>query len=240
MTHGTIHSVESCGTVDGPGIRFIVFTQGCPLRCQYCHNADTWEFGCGRSVSATEIIEEAESYRSFFDATGGGITFSGGEPLAQPEFLEAALREAKQKGLHTVIDTAGSVVPKNIDRILDYTDLVLLDIKHIDDATCRILTGRSNANTLAFAKRLAERNIPVWIRHVLVPGLTMTETFLRQTGEFIRTLGNVERVEVLPYHQLGVYKWEALGLDYPLADVLPPSPEEAVAAQTLLDSYLSC
>ena len=161
-------------------------------------------------------LKKRESYRSFFDATGGGITFSGGEPLAQPEFLEAALREAKQKGLHTVIDTAGSVVPKNIDQILDYTDLVLLDIKHIDDATCRILTGRSNANTLAFAKRLAERNIPVWIRHVLVPGLTMTETFLRQTGEFIRTLGNVERVEVLPYHQLGVYKWESLGLDYPL------------------------
>lgn len=239
MTYGTVHSVESCGTVDGPGIRFIVFTQGCPLRCQYCHNADTWEFGCGRKVSPEEIIKEANSYRSFFDATGGGVTFSGGEPLAQPEFLEASLREAKRKGLHTVIDTSGSVVPKNLDQILDYTDLVLLDIKHIDDATCRILTGRSNINTLAFAKLLAERNIPVWIRHVLVPGVTMTETFLRQTGEFIRTLGNVERVEVLPYHQLGVYKWEALGLEYALKDVLPPTAEETFAAQDLLNSYLS-
>ncbi|MGA9232627.1 MAG: radical SAM protein, partial [Exiguobacterium oxidotolerans] len=186
-----------------------------------------------------EIIKEANSYRSFFDATGGGVTFSGGEPLAQPEFLEASLREAKRNGLHTVIDTAGSVVPKNLDQILDYTDLVLLDIKHIDDATCRILTGRSNINTLAFAKLLAERNIPVWIRHVLVPGVTMTETFLRQTGEFIRTLGNVERVEVLPYHQLGVYKWEALGLEYALKDVLPPTAEETFAAQELLNSYLS-
>lgn len=238
MIYGMIHSVESCGTVDGPGIRFIVFTQGCPLRCQYCHNVDTWEFGCGQRVSADEVVKEAISYRSFFEATGGGITFSGGEPLAQPEFLEAALTEAKRHGLHTVIDTAGSVVPKNIDAILDATDLVLLDIKHIDDAACRVLTGRSNANTLAFAKRLAERNIPVWIRHVLVPGITMSEHFLRQTGEFIRTLGNVERVEVLPYHQLGVYKWENLGLAYPLTDVLPPSREETDAAQTLLESYL--
>jgi pyruvate formate lyase activating enzyme len=152
--------------------------------------------------------------------------------------LEAALTEAKRHGLHTVIDTAGSVVPKNIGAILDATDLVMLDIKHIDDAACRVLTGRSNANTLAFAKRLAERNNPVWIRHVLVPGITMSEHFLRQTGEFIRTLGNVERVEVLPYHQLGVYKWENLGLAYPLTDVLAPSLEETDAAQTLLESYL--
>ncbi|WP_114570728.1 pyruvate formate-lyase-activating protein [Exiguobacterium flavidum] len=238
MTYGMIHSTESCGTVDGPGIRFIAFTQGCPLRCQYCHNADTWEFGCGRRVTPESIVSEALGYRSFLDASGGGITFSGGEPLAQPEFLEAALREAKSHGLHTAIDTAGSVKPANIEQILEQTDLVLLDIKHIDDAACRILTGRSNKNTLEFAQLLSDRGIPVWIRHVLIPGITLNEEFLRRTGEFIGTLKNVERVEVLPYHQLGVYKWEALGLEYALKDVEPPTAEETQWAESLLNAHL--
>lgn len=234
MTMGYVHSVESFGTVDGPGIRFIVFLQGCALRCLYCHNADTWDFKKNNHRSAEDVIQEALSYRPFMEASKGGITISGGDPLAQPEFLEALLREAKKHGLHTTLDTSGALRPPNLDAILDHTDLVLLDIKHIDDEMCKKLTGRSNVNTLALAEHLSERGTKIWIRHVLVPEWTLDEGALRRTAAFIQKLDHVEKVEILPYHEMGVYKWEALGLDYPLKGIKPPTTEEVEWAEGIL------
>jgi pyruvate formate lyase activating enzyme len=238
--YGNIHSIETFGTVDGPGIRYVVFTQGCLLRCQFCHNADTWEIGTGKQMSVSEIIDDLKTYLPFIESSGGGITVSGGEPLLQIPFLIELFKECKKLGIHTTIDSSGGCFSHaerfqaNLKELLQYTDLILLDIKHIDRKKHISLTGMANEHILEFAQFLSAQNVPVWIRHVLVPTISNDRDDLKKLGEFIGTLTNVKKVEVLPYHELGVYKWEALGMEYPLKGIQPPSDEEAQEALELL------
>lgn len=244
MTFGNIHSIETFGTVDGPGIRYIVFTQGCLLRCQYCHNADTWGIGQGKQMAVSEIISDVKRYLPFIEASDGGITVSGGEPLLQIPFLIELFKEAKKHGIHTTIDTSGGcystapIFQKQLTELLAYTDLILLDLKHIERKKHLQLTGRPNDHILKFARLLSKRQVPVWIRHVLVPGITDKEEDLLKLGNFISTLTNVERVEVLPYHRLGVYKWEALGLEYQLKGIETPTEAAVARAKQLLTSEM--
>ena len=244
MIYGNIHSVETCGTVDGPGIRYIVFTQGCLLRCQYCHNADTWKIGDGKQVTPEEIVEDVVKYKAFMDASGGGITVSGGEPLLQMPFVTELFKLCKENGIHTTIDTSGGCFAnkpeflEELDELLKYTDLILLDIKHIDSKRHVKLTGKPNEHILEFARYLSDKKVPVWIRHVLVPTINDQDEYLEQLGDFIGTLENVEKVEILPYHQLGVYKWEALGYKYPLSEISSPSDESVEHAYKMLTRNL--
>lgn len=235
---GYIHSTESFGTVDGPGIRYVVFFQGCPLRCQYCHNPDTWKFGGGREVTAEELLAEYDSYKEFLKT--GGITATGGEPLAQADFLAELFSLAKLRGIHTCLDTSGAVFnPEShskIDRVLDYTDLVMLDIKHIDSEAHRNLTGQGNKNILTFAEYLSTRKIPIWVRHVVVPGITDGEDELFRLGEFLSRLSTLKALDVLPYHDMGKTKYKELGIAYPLEDVAPLPKEEAVRARNIIMS----
>ena len=236
---GRIHSFESFGTVDGPGIRFVVFLQGCPLRCQYCHNPDTWEAG-GTEYSVEEVVNRVVRYRNYFGETGG-VTVTGGEPLLQIDFVTELFTALKAKGINTCIDTSGitfradnqTVVEKH-KKLLEVADLFLLDIKHIDDEACKKLTGQSNQNTLAFAKFLSDNGKKMWIRQVLVPGITDGEESLRQTRQFIDGLQTVEKVEVLPYHTLGLAKYEKLGIEYPLKGLEAPSKEVVLRAKEIL------
>ena len=236
---GRIHSFESFGTVDGPGIRFVVFLQGCPLRCKYCHNPDTWGVG-GEEYTAEEVARRAVRYKNYF-GKDGGVTVTGGEPLLQIEFVIELFTLLKKQGVHTCVDTSGITFqkdnPKSVDahkRLLQVTDLFLLDIKHIDETACKALTGQSNRNTLDFAKFLSENNKKLWIRQVLVPGWTDNETDLQKTRAFIDTLNTVEKVEVLPYHTMGTVKYEKLGIAYPLAGVETPSKESVKKAKAVL------
>ena len=236
---GRIHSFESFGTVDGPGIRFVVFLQGCPLRCQYCHNPDTWGAG-GTEYSVEEVVNRVVRYRNYFGETGG-VTVTGGEPLLQIDFVTELFTALKAKGINTCVDTSGitfradnqTVVEKH-KKLLEVADLFLLDIKHIDDEACRKLTGQSNQNTLAFAKFLSDNGKRMWIRQVLVPGITDGEESLRQTRQFIDGLQTVEKVEVLPYHTLGLAKYEKLGIEYPLKGLEAPSKEVVLRAKEIL------
>ncbi len=235
---GYIHSIESFGTVDGPGIRFVVFFQGCPLRCQYCHNPDTWEFNCGKSTTVEEILAEYDSCKEFLK--NGGITATGGEPLAQPEFLLELFRKAKSRGIHTCLDTSGAVyTPHNhskIDKILQYTDLVMLDLKHFDSQNHKALTGMGNENILLFAEHLRDLKIPVWIRRVVVPNLTDSEEELFRLGKFLSTLTNLKALDVLPYHDMGKKKYEELGIKYPLPHTPPLSKADAIKARDIIMS----
>ena len=236
---GHIHSFESFGTVDGPGIRYVVFLQGCPLRCKYCHNPDTWGQG-GTEYTAAEVVEKALRYKNYF-GDKGGVTVTGGEPLVQIDFVIELFTLLKAKGMHTCVDTSGitfngasaASVEKH-EKLLAVTDLFLLDIKHIDDSACKELTGQSNANTLAFAKFLDKHKKPTWIRQVLVPGLTDSDETLQATRAFIDGLSCVERVEVLPYHTMGTVKYEKLGLKYPLEGVEAPTKERVLNAKRIL------
>lgn len=234
---GRVHSFESFGTVDGPGIRFVVFLQGCPMRCLYCHNPDTWSVSAGTEYTAEDVAGRVLKYKNYFTG-GGGVTVSGGEPLMQAEFVAALFAALKDKGIHTALDTSGALYdedrPEAFSSLLSLTDLVLLDIKHIDDGEHIKLTGRSNKNILAFARRLAELGKDVWIRHVLVPGITDDDGCLTRLKAFISSLGNVSRVEVLPYHTMGAVKYKKLGIPYPLEGVLPPSPERIKNAKEIL------
>ena len=230
---GFVHSIESFGTVDGPGIRLVVFCQGCPMRCKYCHNPDTWQAGKGMRVSVQEILEQYDRNKQFY--TRGGITVTGGEPLMQIDFLLALFEAAKKKGIHTCIDTSGatyraggSEYNDKLDTLLSFTDLVMLDIKHISSAEHRELTGFANEGILAFARHLDEKGVPVWIRHVVVPGITDSEDDLRELGRFIGGLKNVKALDVLPYHTMGENKYAELGIEYPLAGV-PALPKEKAA-----------
>lgn len=234
--NGKIHSIETFGTVDGPGIRFVIFMQGCTLKCKYCHNRDTWNVNAGKSVSKEELIKEISKYKSYIDTSGGGVTVSGGEPLLQTEFITELFKELKNLGYHTAIDTSGALpISESIKELLKYTDLVLLDIKHINPEKCVELTGYTNKNTLEFAKYLSNINIPVWIRQVLVPGYTDDKFDLIDLKKFIATLSNVEKVELLPYHNLGKFKWKEIGVPYELENVPSPTLEEIEKVKNLLE-----
>ena len=234
--YGNIHSLESCGTVDGPGIRFVVFTQGCPMRCQYCHNPDTWAIEENKKISVKEILDEYDGVKEFL--RNGGLTVTGGEPLLQLDFVTELFKQAKEKNIHTALDTSGILFnrknTKKIDELLKYTDLVLLDIKHIDDIEHKKLTGISNMNILDFAKYLSEKNMPVWIRHVVVPQITYNEKYLKELGKFLSTLKNIKALDVLPYHNMAIPKYENLGIDYPLKDIPPLTKEEAIKARDIV------
>lgn len=236
---GRIHSFESFGTVDGPGIRFVTFMQGCPLRCQYCHNPDTWE-GTGQSYTVDEVANRVLKYQNYFGEKGG-VTLSGGEPLLQIDFVIQLFTLLKRKGVHTCVDTSGftfraddeTCVEKH-KKLLEVCDLFLLDIKHIDEEAHLTLTGQSNRNTLRFAKFLSDNGKKMWIRHVLVPGLTDDDGALRRLRGFVSTLQTVERIEVLPYHTMGEIKYRRLGLKYPLEGLKPPVKERVENARQIL------
>jgi len=237
---GYIHSLETFGTVDGPGVRFVVFFQGCPMRCQYCHNPDTWKVGDGQEMSADEIINKFERNRSFYRT--GGITATGGEPMMQMDFLLELFTKAKAKNIHTCIDTSGvmfvedrgSEAFEKIEKLMAVTDLVMLDIKHIEDVAHKELTGHSNQHILAFARYLDEIGKPVWIRHVVVPKITFKEEELTGLGEFLKTLSNVEKLEVLPYHALGKVKYDNLGMEYVLKDTPQLSKADGKEAEKII------
>ncbi len=236
---GRIHSFESFGTVDGPGIRFVTFLQGCPLRCQYCHNPDTWLSG-GTEYSAEDVANRVLRYRNYFGEKGGA-TVSGGEPLLQIDFVIELFTLLKEKGIHTCVDTSGITFKaddqKSVEKhkkLLGVTDLFLLDIKHIDDTAHQELTGQGNGNTLAFARFLSDHGKSMWIRHVLVPEKTDDDGALKRLKAFIDTLKTVEKVEVLPYHTMGEVKYEKLGYEYPLKGVEPPTKERVENARSIL------
>ncbi len=236
---GFIHSTESFGTVDGPGIRYVIFTQGCPMRCLYCHNPDTWEIGKGRELSPDEILAEYDKNRSFYKK--GGITVTGGEPLLQVDFLIELFKKAKAENIHTCIDTSGVTYnPENIaytkklDELMRYTDLVMLDIKHIDAEKHKALTGKDNKNILLFAKYLESKNIPIWVRHIIVEGYTDEPIYLKELGRFIGSLKNLKALDVLPYHTMGVNKYKELGIEYPLKGISALSKSEAVKAKQFI------
>lgn len=222
---GYIHSVETAGTVDGPGMRFVVFVTGCPLRCLYCHNPDSRNLKDGKLTKASEIVHEASQYADFIKRTGGGITVSGGEPLFQQKFVTAVLQGCKDLGIHTALDTSGYLGKMVRQELLDATDLVLLDIKSFDPATHQRVTGKALEPTLDFARLLAAQKKPMWVRCVIVPDLTDNLDDLGRLANFLKDLGNVQKVEVLPFHKMGEAKWKALGLTYELSDTLPPSAE---------------
>ena len=257
---GKIHSLETFGTVDGPGVRFVVFFQGCPMRCQYCHNPDTWKIEDGEEMTADEIIDRFERNRSFYQT--GGITATGGEPMLQLDFLTELFTKAKEKGIHTCLDTSGIMFPKKhigteqisereisltgisenmasdrmekTEQLMSVTDLVMLDIKHINDEEHQKLTGQSNSNILAFAKYLDSIRKPVWIRHVVVPGITFDEKELKELGLFLKTLHNVGKLEVLPYHSMGKVKYDNRGMDYVLKDTPQLTKAEAKEAENMI------
>ncbi len=239
---GYVHSLETFGSVDGPGVRFIVFLQGCNLRCRYCHNPETW-CGGGEPWKAEDLFERAWRYRNYWGKgmKNGGITVSGGEPLLQMEFVTEFFRLAKEKGVHTTLDTAGEPFRTEdaqwlafFDELLKYTDLVMLDLKEMDEKKHIRLTGRTNQNILAMAQYLSDHGTPMWIRHVLVPDLTDGEKDLKQMNQFIQGLKTVEKVEILPYHSMGIYKWDKLGITYTLKDARTPTDEEIERAKELL------
>ncbi len=239
MIKGRIHSIETFGSVDGPGVRFLIFLKGCNLRCKYCHNADTWNPESAEQRTASELLDKAERYRSYW-GKDGGITVSGGEPLLQMEFLKELFHEAKARGINTCIDTAGEPFTReepfftSFKELMDDTDLLLVDIKHIDNEEHIKLTGKTNENILGMLEFLAEIGKPVWIRHVLVPGITDNDEYLERTAQFIRSLGNVEKVDVLPYHSMGKYKWDELGIPYQLEGVEAPSDDRIENARKIL------
>jgi pyruvate formate lyase activating enzyme len=238
---GYIHSLESFGSVDGPGVRYVIFTTGCAMRCQFCHNPDTWQMDKGTPYTADELIEKALRYRRYWGSQGG-ITVSGGEPLLQIDFLTELFSKAKAQGVHTTLDTSGNPFTRKgtffekFMKLMEYTDLVMLDIKHIDEEGHRRLTGCTNENILDMARYLSEIGKPVWIRHVLVPERNDEDQYLMDLRKFLDTLSNVERVEVLPYHTLGVFKWKEMGLEYPLDGITPPSDERVENARRILTS----
>lgn len=234
---GNIHSLESFGAVDGPGIRFIIFTQGCPLRCLYCHNPDSREFKSERQMTVGECMEQIVSYKNFIKS--GGVTVSGGEPLAQPEFCEALIDECHKQGIHVAIDTSGIIPIKIAKSVLEKADLLLLDIKSIDEQMCNIVTGFSNKTAIETLNFREERGLPVWIRHVMVPKYTLKYDMLKKLAKFLKNYKCVEKVELLPFHKMGEYKWEELGEEYELYDIPQPTKEEVEKArQIFLDEGL--
>lgn len=232
---GRIHSLESLGTVDGPGIRFVVFMQGCPLRCQYCHNPDTWDVNKGTEYSPEELVDEIVKYKSYMQFSKGGVTFTGGEPLLQADFILEVCKKCKQQGISVAIDTSGFVWNEKVKEILEYTDIVLLDIKNYDPAVYRTVTGASLSPTLEFLDYLKEKGITTWIRYVLVPGLTDNLDSVKQLSEHLSKFPNVSKIEVLGFHKMGEYKWKALGLEYKLSATNEPSRELLEEVKTIFE-----
>lgn len=236
---GYVHSTESFGSVDGPGVRFVIFMAGCPMRCQFCHNPDTWNMQVGELKSADELLKQALRYRSYWGKEGG-ITVSGGEPLMQMDFMNELFRKAKESGIHTVIDTSGAPFTREepffgkFRELMENTDLLLVDLKQMDEEQHRILTGHTNENILDMARYLSDIGKPIWIRHVLVPQRNDKDEYLLKLYEFIKTLNNVQKVEVLPYHTFGEYKWKELGYEYPLAGIDPPTKDRIQNANQIL------
>ena len=232
--YAKVHSVESFGAVDGPGIRYVLFLQGCHLQCKYCHNRDTWDMNGGKYRALDDIYDSILRYKNYI-VPNGGVTVSGGEPLLQVKFLIELFTKLKKQKIHTCIDTSGMVsLTDDIKKVLKLTDLVLLDIKHIDDEKCKDLVGRSNKLELEFAKYLSDNNIPVWIRQVLIPGYTDDEEDLLKLKDFLSTLNNVKKVEFLPYHSMGEFKWKELGFKYELEDVRDATSEDVDRAKRTL------
>ena len=236
---GLVHSTESFGSADGPGVRYIVFLKGCPMRCAYCHNPDTWNGQGGTPTDVDDLLDTAERYRGYWGPEGG-ITVSGGEALSQIDFVTELFEHAHERGINTCLDTSLAPFTREepwfgkFNQMLDACDLILADIKHIDAEQHKKLTGRDNANILDGLRYLSEVGQPVWIRHVLVPGITDVDEYLYRTRDFIAQLQNVQRIEVLPYHTLGIFKWDELGIPYTLRDVDPPTPERTQRAQAIL------
>ncbi len=237
---GKIHSFFAGGTVDGPGIRYVIFVKGCPLRCKYCHNPDTWTQDNALLYDTDQIVEEALRYKGYF-ATGGGVTITGGEPLMQLDFIIELFKKLHDKKIHTACDTSGVIFDKNnkelmakFDELIKYVDLFLLDIKHINNEEHIKLTGKPNTNILDFARYLSDNNKKMWIRHVLVPTITLNDEYLKETKAFIDTLKTVEKIEVLPYHTMGIVKYKNLGIPYRLDGIPAPTKEEVRHAKYLL------
>lgn len=226
--NGYIHSLDSFGAVDGPGIRYVVFFQGCPLRCIFCHNPDSWTFGRGTKMSVEDVVGKILPLRSFYRT--GGVTLSGGEPLAQPEFATALLTRLKDEGLHTAIDTAGSIPLEHCRNAVDLADLLLLDIKALDPSLCLQMTGSDGSSAKKLLDYCQYQNKPIWLRHVLVPGYSLTHEALEPLADYLKTYNCIQRVELLPFHQLGQHKWKQLNIPYPLAQAQAPSNEEVHCA----------
>jgi len=232
---GRIHSFESFGALDGPGIRYVLFMQGCKLRCKYCHNPDTWDVENGKEVTVNEVLDQIVRYKHFISK--GGVTFSGGEPLLQPEFLLAMIKGCKQRELHTAIDTAGSIDLAQCQEVLLANDLLMLDIKAADSEKCKALTGQGNENAFAFLDFCDWYKKAVWIRHVLVPGETLVDDDLKALAERLKAYDCIERVELLPFHKMGEYKWKELGFNYKLSEVSEPDEEDVKRAREIFSSY---
>lgn len=231
-----IHSIESFGTFDGPGIRYVLFLQGCPFKCLYCANPDTMKFEDGKDYAISDVVKEAANMKSYY-TNGGGVTVSGGEPCCQARQLTKLFTKLKEQGIHTALDTNGHVLNHHVKDLLELTDLVLLDVKHIDDSMHEIVTGKSNAKTLAFAKYLQDINKPFWLRYVLVPGLTDKPEHLHKLGEYFKDFENIEKLEIQPYHKLGVHKWKHLGMDYPLEGTPENTLEQLDQAKGIFEQY---
>lgn len=236
---GMIHSIETFGTVDGPGVRYVVFVKGCPMRCQYCHNPDTWEMAGGTKMSTDEILEDYDKYKPFL--RGGGLTVTGGEPLVQIDFLIELFEKAKEKGIHTCLDTSGIMFRRNVPetyekyvKLMKSTDLIMLDIKHIDPEEHIKLTSQPCENIFDFLKFLDEQEKEIWIRHVLVPGITLVPEYLERLGRFIAQFKHIKALDVLPYHDMGKEKYKKLGIDYVLKDVVPVEKEQAIEARNII------
>ncbi|NWK54020.1 pyruvate formate lyase-activating protein [Verrucomicrobiaceae bacterium N1E253] len=234
---GFVHSFETAGTLDGPGLRYVVFLTGCPMRCLYCHNPDTQKLKQGKFTEASQILDDLSRYKNFLIPSGGGLTVSGGEPLSQAPFVTTLFEGAKEMGLHTTLDTAGSMPMRFSKRLLDATDLVLLDIKSYQPEIYRKVTNFDLAPTLLTARMLAENKKPVWLRYVVVPGLTDGEEAVRGLAKFAARKGNIERVECLPFHKMGEFKWKELGMDYELTETQPPSADKM---EKIRDIFRSC
>ena len=235
-TIGRIHSVESFGTVDGPGIRFVVFMQGCVLRCQFCHNPDTWDTSKGTEYTSDQLMDEIVKYKSYIAFSGGGVTFTGGEPLLQPEFILEVCKKCKEQGISVAIDTSGFIWNDVVKEVLEYADVVLLDIKNYNPLVYKTITGVSLAPTLQFLDYLKEKNIDTWVRYVLVPELTDNLDSVKELSDYLDNYPNVSKIELLAFHKMGEYKWKELSLEYKLYDTKEPSKELMQEAKAILES----
>jgi pyruvate formate lyase activating enzyme len=238
QTEAYIHSIETMGMVDGPGIRYVIFLQGCPLRCAFCHNPDTWHMNKGQTRSLQWLLHDIKDYLPYYRSSGGGVTVSGGEPLLQADFLELLFAELKKLDIHRVIDTSGFAALEKVKKLISLTDLVMLSIKHPDPEKHREISGQSPDRPLAFARYLSKINLPVWIRYVIIPGISNSPQDLALLADLIKKMPNVQRLELLPYNTMGKSKWEQLGISSPLLDIPSPQPQEMEATRNTMAGLL--